>query len=90
MTHHPIQPLVIDPHGVVRFKRNEIVHYILKHGGISLNDIAAMDFSVEDQEQFAQLIGYSIGGFSELSYVTDETYEQAERQAQELLVGDRP
>ncbi|GMV06748.1 MAG: hypothetical protein AMXMBFR53_30230 [Gemmatimonadota bacterium] len=34
-------------------------------------------FSVEDSEQFAQLIGYSLSGFGELSYVTDETYNAA-------------
>jgi len=33
------------------------------------------DFSQEDREQFAQLIGYSLSGFGELSYVSDETCE---------------
>ncbi len=46
-----------------------------------------MGFSDEDREQFAQLIGYSLNGFGELSYVSEETYEAAERSAE---VSDDP
>jgi hypothetical protein len=49
-----------------------------------LNDIAMMGFSDEDQEHFAQLIGYSIGGYGELSYVSDESYRAAFDLAQAL------
>ena len=75
---HPIQPLVKDERGIVRFKKNNIVCYLLDNGGLDLNQIAMLDFSQEDHEQFAQLIGYSLGGFGELSYVSDETYNAAE------------
>ncbi len=34
-----------------------------------MNDLAVKDFSDEDRCQFAQLIGYSISGYEELSYV---------------------
>jgi hypothetical protein len=78
MNKHPIQPLEKDPNGVVRFKGNSIVKHLLNNGGIDLNQIACMDFPREDREQFAQLIGYSLSGFAELSYVTDETYFAAE------------
>lgn len=71
---HPIQPLSPDSSGTIRFKANAIVQHLLAHGGFDMNKLAIMDFSVEDREQFAQLIGYSLGGFCELSYVTDETY----------------
>jgi hypothetical protein len=43
-----------------------------------MNSLAEHDFSPEDREQFAQLIGYSLSGFGELSYVSDETYAAAE------------
>ena len=76
---HPIQPLVKDPHGVVRFKANGIVRFLLDNGGHDLNDLACRSFSTEDHEQFAQLIGYSLSGFGELGYVSDETYNTAER-----------
>ena len=74
---NPIQPIVKDKKGVPRFKENKIVMYLLDNGGIDLNELATKKFSVEDQEQFAQLIGYSLSGFGELSYVTDETFNAA-------------
>ena len=74
---YPIQPIIKDAEGVIRFKANKIVRYLLDAGGIDLNQIALKQFPQEDQEQFAQLIGYSLGGFSELSYVDDITYETA-------------
>lgn len=74
----PIQPLIEDKHGVVRFKANAIVQHLLDHGGIDLSQIAALDFSREDREQFAQLIGYSWGGACDLGYMTDEVLDAAE------------
>ena len=71
---HPIQPTETDQQGVLRFKENSIVRYLLDNGGIDLNRLATIDFSQDDREQFAQLIGYSVSGFSELSYVSDDTY----------------
>ena len=52
----------------------------LDAGPFDLNKLASMPFDDEDREQFAQLIGYSLGGFSELDYVSDETYDRAEKQ----------
>lgn len=75
---YPMQPLYKDKDGIVRFKANTIVAYLLDNGGIDMNKLASLDFSAEDREQFAQLIGYSLRGFGELSYVTDETYSAAE------------
>lgn len=80
---HPIQPLEKDKSGVLRFKENAIILYLLDKGGIGLNDLAIVDFSQEDREQFAQLIGYSLGGFGDLSYASDATYEAADRMARE-------
>ena len=75
---HPIQPLEKDKSGVLRFKENAIVRHLLDNGGIDLNKIACMDFSADDRQQFAQLIGYSLRGYSELSYVDDDAYGTAE------------
>lgn len=57
-----------DPYGAltVRFKENSIVRFLLDGGPFDLNMLARMPFSVEDREQFAQLIGYSLEGFGEL------------------------
>jgi len=75
---HPIQPLAKDKQGVMRFKENAIVRHLLDNGGIDLNKLAMLDFSKDDRIQFAQLIGYSLSGFAELSYVDNESYEAAE------------
>lgn len=71
---HPIQPLEFDGHGVLRFKSNAIVRYLLDNGGIDMNKLAMLDFSQEDREQFAQLIGYSHSGSGDLGYVSDEVW----------------
>lgn len=76
---HPIQPLEADEHGVTRFKENKIVRYLLDAGPFDLNTLAMQDYSQEDKEQFAQLIGYSHSCFGDLSYVGDEVYEAAEK-----------
>lgn len=76
----PIQPLVIDAHGTLRFKENPIVRVLLDYAtehGYGLNEIALEEFDAEDQMQLAQLIGYSLSGYGTLSYVTDESYERA-------------
>lgn len=78
---HPIQPLQKDERGVMRFKTNHIVRYLLDQGGIDMNDLDRLDFPDEDREQFAQLIGYSLDGFSTLGYVSDITYVTAEAMA---------
>lgn len=75
----PLQPIYTDAHGTARFKKNAIVEAVLLHSSLDMNKLAAMDFTDEDREQFAQLIGYSVYGFSELSYVSDETVQRAEQ-----------
>ena len=73
----PIQPISKDKNGVTRFEENKIVQFLLdrtREHGIDLNLISRMNFSQEDREQFAQLIGYSVSGFGELDYVKEETY----------------
>jgi high-affinity Fe2+/Pb2+ permease len=87
--HHPIQPLLKDDQGVLRFKKNAIVEYLLDHGLITLNDLAIINFSDEDRQQFAQLIGYSLSGYSELSYVSDDAYGAAEKMEEDALSEDK-
>lgn len=86
---HPIQPLELDDHGVLRFKDNPIVRYLLEKGPIDMNHIAMQGFSREDQCQFAQLIGYSHSGSSDLSYVDDETWYSAQKVHEDGLTEDK-
>lgn len=80
---NPIQPLEVDENGVTRFKRNAIVRYLLDtHPDCDMNNLAQMSFTKDDRQQFAQLIGYSLGGFSELTdYVDDVAYSTAHQMA---------
>lgn len=72
-----------------RFKANKIVEYLLDHGGLDMNRLAAVssraNFTQADWEQFYQLIGYSIEGYHELSLVSDETALAASKAAREQL-----
>jgi len=74
----PDQPVERDKEGVLRFRENKIVRYLLDCGRFDMNDIAMMPFAREDRVQFAQLIGYSVSGFSELPYVDDADWDRAE------------
>lgn len=82
---HPMQPVVLDSHGVARFKANAIVRHLIDHGSINLNDIARLPFSLEDRAQLAQLIGYSVSGFGDLGYAPPAVVAEADAKAEELL-----
>ena len=88
---NPIQPLVKDTQGVLRFKANALVNALLEHGqatGLGLNELAHKFCDAEhadDRQQLAQLIGYSLGGYGELGYVSDDAYRAAAIMADENL-----
>lgn len=81
---HPIQPVVRDDKGVHRFKANNIVLFLLDAGPFDMNDLAAQSFLTEDREQFAQLIGYSVDGFADLSYASQRVIKEADRRSLKL------
>ena len=77
-----IQPILEDEHGTLRFRENKIVSVLLEFfrgKGMGMNELSCMNFSREDWVQFAQLIGYSVGGWEELSYVSNEDRRAVER-----------
>jgi hypothetical protein len=84
-TPHPMQPLEDDGRGVIRFKRNEIVKFLIEKGSIDLNKLACEHFKAEDREQFAQLLGYSLESFCDLSYASETTKQAASEAAKQLL-----
>ena len=69
---YPIQPIERDAQGIIRFKKNAIVEYLLDAGSIDLNKLAMLDFSDEDRAQFEQLIGRSVSAFCGLDCVSEE------------------
>lgn len=88
MPEHPMQPLVRDEHGTIRFKENAVVRFLLDAGPFDLNQIWRMPFSIEDLEQFYQQIGYSVSGYGDISGFRRETVAEADRLAEEMLQED--
>ena len=81
---HPLQPFVVDKDGTVHFKQNTIVRFLLEAGLWDMNKLELMNFTLEDREQFAQLIGYSLTGFLELPYVSSATTARVDHQREEF------
>lgn len=78
---HPAQPLVMD-NDTLRFQANAIVKYLMTISGTNLNVIGELGFPVEDEIQFAQLLGGSVKYFLELPYVTSAAIDRLIAQAQ--------
>lgn len=88
----PDQPLYVDSDGCARFRENRIVRFMLsvcREHGVNLSVIGAMtadgSYSNEEFAQLAQLIGYSVYGFGELSVNPREIVERCDKKAEELL-----
>ena len=85
MTKLPMQPLHRDNHGTIRFVENRIVRDLYdaaaQAGLMDMNSICIDahkgKYTDQEQMQFAQLIGYSLGGFSELNYSSQEVIDAA-------------
>lgn len=74
---HPMQPIVLVD-GVARFKENKIVSWLLDNGPFGMNAIAMQKFDQDDRAQFAQLVGYSVAGAGDLSYMDDALIVKAD------------
>jgi hypothetical protein len=88
---HPMQPVVIDPHGVVRFRENRIVSMLLDHArttGVDLNGIGVMvskgQHSEDDLVQLMQLIGYSVCGAADLDFMPRDLIDAADAERERL------
>lgn len=82
----PMQPIeVVD--GVVRFRRNHLVRYLLdQKGGVNLNNLAMLpNIPAEDRMQLAQLIGYSVSGYGDLNYASKKSIAEVDKIAAKLL-----
>ena len=80
----PMQKIVWEG-DVIRFRENAIVRMLLDKGPFDMNAIARKNFSQEDEEQFAQLIGYSVSGAGDLSYFSREVIALADAKAAKLI-----
>ncbi len=83
MSVRDMRSIVVDGDGVRRFRKNKICRFLLDDGPFDLNQLAMMGFDAETHSEFAELIGYSVSGYSELDYVSDERYAHAEMRAKD-------
>ena len=79
------------PNAIVQYVVERAAQMVATHpmhaGRLDLNGLHTMSFSQEDREQFAQLMGYSISGYHELSYVSDLSAAEASLLAEKILPG---
>lgn len=81
---HPIQRLERDEHGVIRFRENKIVRFLLDQYPPGLNSLVARFYdNREDYEQLMMLIGYSVSGFGDLD-IDRRTIAVADRMAERM------
>lgn len=88
----PRQPIGLDEDNVVRFKPNAIVRLLLeesKSRGFGLNEIAGAVLTekvpIEDAVQFWQLLGYSVSGFGDLSFIPKKEIDMCDALAEAVL-----
>lgn len=73
----PLQPIEYENDGVIRFRRNRIVRWLLDAGPFDMNQIAMLPgITPQEEAQFAALIGYSVSGWGDLSYVSEGCPEE--------------
>lgn len=61
----PMQPVLTDDKGIVRFQGNAIIQHMFEKGQFDLNDLCA-NFSIEDYEQLLQLLNFSVSGYGDM------------------------
>ena len=83
-----MQPIEIAADGVVRFRENKIVRFLLDAGPFDMNQLALMRFDRANYSEFAQLIGYSVSGYGDLSYADPDVVAAADRIADALIGGE--
>ena len=85
---HPMQPIMLASDGVIRFKQNAIIDWLFETRKLDLNEVAVLaaqgKFNSEDQMQIAQLLGYSVSGYGDLSYASKESVALADAIAEEM------
>lgn len=82
LSNSPMQPVEIDNNGVARFRENKLVSLAIDRLPNGMNTLRMWQATDEERTQVAQLVGYTIGGYAELDYVSDEAYLRAEQAAE--------
>lgn len=81
-----MRKIEIDPDGQPRFQRNAIVSWLVHTDRVDLNEIIATHaWPIKDQEEFWQMLGYSVSAFGNLTFVRPKTTKKADRRTRKLL-----
>ena len=83
---HPMQPVVFDKHRVARFKANPIIRHLVDKYPNGLNSLTIdCKATAEDWSQLYLLIGYSVGGFGDLSGVPQSHVTKADAEVAQQI-----
>lgn len=82
---HPMQPIELDSHDVVRFRANSVIRWLVDTGRLDLDEVNLHGFGREDIAQVMQLLGYSVSGFGDLQCASDEVMARADAEAALVL-----
>jgi hypothetical protein len=85
---HPMQPVVLSEDGRAYFVPNEILVWMLAHGRINFDEIAQQGFSDEDRMQLAQLLGFAVSRYTQLTYVTEAGMAEALKAFNNVTTGN--
>lgn len=87
---HPMQPLVRDEKGIIRFKENKIIRWLFESGKLNLNELALMVskgmLPKEDYAQLTQLLGYSVSGWGDISTSPRDQVMAADAEAAKMIL----
>lgn len=83
----PMQPIAIDEEGVARFRKNDVVDWLATKIDLDCVATAAHRFGFDpyDVAQFWQMLGYSISGYGELSFIPKSVVRKADEKETKLL-----
>lgn len=84
-----MRSIELDALGTARFRKNTIVAWLVENGHVSLNSIIENSpkggWPQEDIEEFWQMLGYSVSGYGDLSFIRPETVEAADKIVENLI-----
>ena len=87
-----MQPIAPDSHGVARFRENDVIRWLVDVKGVNLNEVSRVaqteEFDRYDVAQFWQMLGYSVSGYGDISFIPKSVVEKADSKVEEMRKKD--